>query len=88
MVLGELATSVFAFAGLPVIAMIAIVFGLAAMALGGLCGFLGGTLASRRLPAELSKYSPARGTLSLRFRHPEYAAGVLAAMRARTQRAL
>ncbi|MGH7170756.1 MAG: hypothetical protein ACRELG_10795 [Gemmataceae bacterium] len=61
-----------------------LVIGLAALAVGGLCGFLAGTLASRRLPAELSGYSPARGTLSMRFRHPEYAAGVLAAMR--TQR--
>lgn len=59
-----------------------LVIGLAALAVGGLCGFLLGTLASRRLPAELSNYSPARGTLSLRFRHPEYAASVLAAMRA------
>lgn len=65
-----------------------LVIGLAALAVGALCGFLAGTLASRRLPAELSKYSPARGTLSLRFRHPEYAASVLAAMRARTQRTL
>jgi len=59
-----------------------LVIGLAALAVGGLCGFLAGTLTSRRLPAELGNYSPARGTLSLRFRHPEYAAGVLAAMRA------
>ena len=62
------------------------VIGLAALAVGGLCGFLIGTLASRRLPAELSGYSPARGTLSLRFRHPEYAADVLAAMRAQSSR--
>lgn len=59
-----------------------LVIGLAALAVGGLSGFLFGTLAARRLPAELSGYSPARGTLSLRFRHPEYAASVLAAMRA------
>ncbi len=59
-----------------------LVVGLAALAVGGLGGFLFGTLASRRLPAELSGYSPSRGTLSLRFRQPEYAADVLAAMRA------
>jgi hypothetical protein len=59
-----------------------LVIGLAALAVGGLSGFLFGTLAARRLPAELSGYSPARGTLSLRFRNPEYAASVLAAMRA------
>jgi hypothetical protein len=58
-----------------------LVIGPAALAAGGLCGFLAGTLASRRLPVELSGYSPARGTLSLRFRHPVYAADVLAAMR-------
>ena len=63
-----------------------LVLGMAALAAGGLCGFLAGTLASRRLPAELSGYSPARGTVSLRFRHPEYAASVLAAMRTQTQR--
>jgi hypothetical protein len=57
------------------------VIALASLAVGGLCGFLFGTLAARRLPAELSRYSPSRGTLRLRFRHPEYAAQVLAAMR-------
>ena len=61
-----------------------LVIGLAALAVGGLSGFLFGTLASRRLPAELSGYSPSRGTLKLRFRHPEYAAEVLAAMRKQT----
>lgn len=59
-----------------------LVISVAALAVGGLVGFIFGTLVSRRLPAELSGYSPSRGTLSLRFRHPEYAAGVLAAMRA------
>lgn len=59
-----------------------LVIGLAALAVGALCGFLVGTLASRRLPVQLSGYSPSRGTLRLRFRHPDYAADVLAAMRA------
>ncbi len=63
------------------------VIGLAALAVGGLGGFILGTSASRRLPAELSAYSPRRGTLSLRFRHPEYAANVLAAMRAQSGQA-
>ena len=58
--------------------------GLVALAVGGLLGFILGTLLSKRLPAELSRYSPGRGTLALRFRHPEYAARVLAAMRAQT----
>lgn len=61
------------------------VVGLAALAAGGLAGFLFGTLASRRSPAELTGYSPSRGTLSLRFRHPEYAANVLAAMRTQSE---
>jgi hypothetical protein len=60
------------------------VIAVAALAVGGLCGFLLGTLAAGRLPAELSDYSPSRGTLRLRFRHPEYAAQVLAVMRTRT----
>ena len=62
------------------------VIGLVALAVGGISGFILGTLASKQLPAELSRYSPGRGTVSLRFRHSEYAAGVLTAMRARTQR--
>jgi hypothetical protein len=57
------------------------VVGLGALAVGGIAGFIVGTLLSKRLPAELSRYSPSRGTLALRFRHPEYAARVLAAMR-------
>ncbi|HWG46166.1 MAG TPA: hypothetical protein VN688_25620 [Gemmataceae bacterium] len=62
------------------------VIGLAALAVGGITGFLLGTMTSKRLPAQLSRYSPGRGTVALRFRHPEYAANVLAAMRARTPR--
>jgi hypothetical protein len=58
-----------------------VVVGLAALAAGGLFGFLFGTWMSRRLPAELAGFSPSHGTLRLRFRHPEYAASVLAAMR-------
>lgn len=64
-------------------ASLLLVLGLAALAIGGLVGFLLGTLASRRLPAELGDYSPARGTLALRFRHPEYATLVLTAMRSK-----
>jgi hypothetical protein len=58
-----------------------LMIGLAGLSAGGLIGFLLGTSASRRLPAELSGYSPSRGTVRLRFRHPEYAVSVLAAMR-------
>ncbi len=57
------------------------VVGVGALAVGGIAGFILGTLLSKRLPAELHGYSPSRGTLALRFRHPEYAARVLAAMR-------
>jgi hypothetical protein len=63
-----------------------LVIGMVALAVGGLLGFILGALLSKRLPAELSRYSPGRGTLALRFRHPEYAARVLAAMRAQTGR--
>jgi hypothetical protein len=63
-----------------------VVIGVIALAVGGLGGFILGTLASKRLPAEVGGYSPSRGTLRLRFRHPEYAAWVLDAMRAQTQR--
>lgn len=62
-----------------------LVVSLAALAVGGLTGFLLGTLLSKRPPAELGRYSPNQGTLALRFRHPEYAARVLAAMRTQTQ---
>jgi hypothetical protein len=62
-----------------------LVIGIAALAVGGLAGFILGTLLSKRLPAELARYSPARGTVALRFRHPEYAVRILAAMRARSQ---
>jgi hypothetical protein len=68
-------------------ASLLLMIGLVSLAAGGLAGFLLGTMASKQLPAELGRYSPARGTLALRFRHPEYAARVLAAMRAQTPRA-
>jgi hypothetical protein len=58
-----------------------LVVALAALSVGGIAGFLVGTLASRRLPVEMRGYSPSRGTLRKRFRHPEYAAQVLAAIR-------
>ncbi len=61
-----------------------LVMSLAALAVGGIVGFIVGTRSSGKLPAKLSNYSPSRGTLSLRFRHPEYAANVLAAMRTRS----
>jgi hypothetical protein len=59
-----------------------LVAGLAALAVGGLVGFILGTQLSKQLPGELGRYAPGRGTLALRFRHPDYAARVLAAMRA------
>lgn len=58
----------------------------AGLALGGLVGFILGALLSRRSPVELARYSPARGTVSVRFRNPEYGLRVLAAMRAQARR--
>jgi hypothetical protein len=58
-----------------------LIAGLAALTVGGLAGFLLGTLLSKRLPAELGRYSPSQGTLAMRFRNPEYASRVLATMR-------
>ncbi len=61
-----------------------LVVALAALSVGGIVGFLLGSLASRHSPVEMKGYSPSRGTLQVRFRHPEYAAQVLAAMRSQT----
>jgi hypothetical protein len=55
-----------------------------ALAVGGLVGFILGTLLSKQPPVQLRRYRPAHGTLALRFRRPEYAARVLAFMRAET----
>jgi hypothetical protein len=62
------------------------VLGVTAAAVGGLAGFLLGTVTARRLPVQLRGYSAGRGTLSLRFRNPDYATLVLDAMRARARR--
>ena len=56
------------------------------LAVGGLVGFILGTLLSKRSPVELSRYSPARGTVAVRFRNPEYGSRLLAAMRAQGRR--
>jgi hypothetical protein len=61
-------------------------FGLGSAAVGGIVGFLLGTSASRRPPAELCRYSPSRGTVAVRFRNPEYAALVLETMQAKARR--
>ncbi len=58
-------------------------FGLGFAAVGGILGFLLGTSASRRPPAELCRYSPSRGTVAVRFRNPDYTALVLETMQAR-----
>jgi hypothetical protein len=60
-----------------------LVAALTAVAVGGLAGFLVGTLVSRRLPVALGRYSPRYGTLALRFRNPQYGGRMLAAMRSR-----
>jgi hypothetical protein len=56
------------------------------LAVGGLVGFILGTMLSKRLPVELGRYSPARGTVALRFRNPEYGSSVLTAVRALARR--
>jgi hypothetical protein len=61
--------------------MLALGMGFAAV--GGILGFLLGTSASRRPPAELCRYSPSRGTVAVRFRNPDYTALVLETMQAR-----
>jgi hypothetical protein len=63
-----------------------VVIGAIALAVGGQGGFILGTLASKRQPAQVRGYSPCRGTVSMRFQHPDYAARVLAAMQAQSQR--
>jgi hypothetical protein len=56
------------------------------VAVGGIVGFLVGTTTSWRPPVELTRYSPSRGTVAVRFRNPDYAALVLEAMQARARR--
>jgi hypothetical protein len=58
-----------------------LLFGLAGVAAGGIVGFVAGTSLARELPVQVRGYSPAHGTLSIRFRNPAYTARVLEAMR-------
>jgi hypothetical protein len=62
-----------------------IVVALGALTGGGLVGFLIGTSSARDLPVKLRRYSPSRGTMSLRFRNPAYAARLLEAIRSNHQ---
>jgi hypothetical protein len=62
-------------------------FGVGAGAVGALGGFLLGVPLGRRLPVELSRFSPAQGTVSIRFHNPRYGAAVWDAMRERLQAA-
>jgi hypothetical protein len=89
---GSQGLSLGALAGLVLLVLVALgggrwngtvlgVLALGALAAGGLAGFLLGTALAGRPPAQLRRYSPRRGTLSLRFRDPEYAGLVLEAMR-------
>jgi hypothetical protein len=59
--------------------------GLGFAAVGGILGFLAGTSAARRPPAELCRYSPSRGTVAVRFRNPDYTALVLETMQVRAR---
>lgn len=58
----------------------------AGLAVGGFLGFILGTLLSKRSPVALSRYSPVRGTVAVRFRNSEYGSRMLAAMRGQTRR--
>ncbi len=58
---------------------------LLALVVGGLAGFLIGTALSHRNPIQFRRYSPARGTLQLRFRNPEQTEPFLREMRARAE---
>jgi hypothetical protein len=57
--------------------------GLALSVVGALLGFAAGAALGRRPPAQLRNYAPGRGVIAVRFRNPEYAGQVLAAMRER-----
>jgi hypothetical protein len=63
--------------------VIAILFiaGLLALAIGGLVGYLLGSALGNRLPVQIRHYNPSQGTLSLRFRDPDYAHLVLDTLR-------
>jgi hypothetical protein len=58
-----------------------LVLALLGMALGGVLGIQTGIGVARRLPVQVRNYAPARGTVSIRFDNPDYAAQVLQAMR-------
>jgi hypothetical protein len=55
---------------------------LGAAAAGAIAGFIMGTWLATRLPVAFRNYSPARGTVSMRFREPEHASWFMEALRA------
>jgi hypothetical protein len=55
--------------------------GLFALGVGGLLGYLIGSALGHRPPIQVRRYDPSRGTLTLRFRDPDYGHLVLDAMR-------
>jgi hypothetical protein len=61
--------------------------GLGAAAAGGLAGFMLGAYLGRQLPAQLRRFSPTQGTVSIRFRNPQYSAIVCELMRERLRAA-
>jgi hypothetical protein len=52
-------------------------------AVAALIGFVFGTLAAGNMPVQTAAYSPARGTVAIRFRNPDYAALVVETLRRR-----
>jgi hypothetical protein len=64
-----------------------LLLGLGVGAAGALAGFLLGVPLGRQLPAQLRRFSPTQGTVSIRFRNPDYGAAVWELMRERLRAA-
>jgi hypothetical protein len=58
-----------------------LLLGMTVVPVGALIGFGIGTTLMRRLPVQFRNYSPARGTIRLRFRDRDRAGPLLAALR-------
>jgi hypothetical protein len=64
-----------------------LLLGVLTAAVGALLGFVAGVRLGRRLPVQIRNYSPARGTVSIRFLNPHYGAAVWDLMRERLRTA-
>jgi hypothetical protein len=70
--------------GLPLQGPVLLMGALGVFAVGGLIGFFIGNWLGSSRPAQLRRYSPAYGTVQLRFLNPEYTDLVLKEKRQRT----